>query len=84
MLRILMQCWAGAVERHRQSTACNAHGETLLTPASFSGWGVRTIFQGKSRYNLMSYHNGSVWPHDNALIAMGPARYGMKDKRWRY
>jgi len=42
----------------------------------FSGWGVRTIAAGEARYNPMSYHNGSVWPHDNALIAMGLARYG--------
>jgi len=42
----------------------------------FSGWGIRTIAAGQARYNPMSYHNGSVWPHDNALIAMGLARYG--------
>lgn len=49
----------------------------LLTGRSFfSGWGVRTIAAGQPRYNPMSYHNGSVWPHDNALIAMGLARYG--------
>ena len=44
----------------------------------FSGWGVRTIAAGEARYNPMSYHNGSVWPHDNALIAIGLARYGHK------
>jgi glycogen debranching enzyme len=55
-------------------------GETLLAPASFAGWGVRTIAQGEVRYNPMSYHNGSVWPHDNALIGAGLAAYGMKDK----
>lgn len=68
--------WSGiANPRHARRT-----GETLLAPASFSGWGVRTIAEGESRYNPMSYHNGSIWPHDNALIAMGLARYGMKDK----
>jgi glycogen debranching enzyme len=46
---------------------------------SFSGWGIRTVSRGEARYNPMSYHNGSVWPHDNALIAMGFARYGLKD-----
>jgi glycogen debranching enzyme len=46
----------------------------------FSGWGVRTIASGEARYNPMSYHNGSVWPHDNAVIAMGFARYGHKDE----
>ncbi|MBS0445006.1 MAG: amylo-alpha-1,6-glucosidase [Proteobacteria bacterium] len=49
----------------------------LLTgPAFASGWGVRTIPTDTARYNPMSYHNGSIWPHDNALIAAGLARYG--------
>lgn len=48
----------------------------LLSPQFFSGWGVRTVAKGEIRYNPMSYHNGSVWPHDNALIALGLARYG--------
>jgi glycogen debranching enzyme len=43
---------------------------------SFSGWGIRTVVSSEVRYNPMSYHNGSVWPHDNALIAEGFARYG--------
>ncbi|TYO99602.1 glycogen debranching enzyme [Geothermobacter ehrlichii] len=50
--------------------------ERLLQPDFFSGWGIRTIAEGVARYNPMSYHNGSVWPHDNALIALGLARYG--------
>jgi glycogen debranching enzyme len=49
---------------------------TLLKPASFSGFGIRTVASGESRYNPMSYHNGSVWPHDNGLIALGFSRYG--------
>jgi glycogen debranching enzyme len=49
--------------------------ETLLSDASFSGWGVRTVAETEARYNPMSYHNGSVWPHDNGLIAAGLARY---------
>ena len=52
---------------------------TLMSPSGFSGWGVRTIAEGEARYNPMSYHNGSVWPHDNGLIAMGFARYGLRD-----
>jgi glycogen debranching enzyme len=52
---------------------------TLMGQESFSGWGIRTVSRGEARYNPMSYHNGSVWPHDNALIAMGFARYGFKD-----
>ena len=50
----------------------------LLGPDLFSGWGVRTISNRERRYNPMSYHNGSVWPHDNALIALGFAQYGHK------
>ena len=49
----------------------------LLEPAFFSGWGIRTVARGEARYNPMSYHDGSVWPHDNALIALGFARYGL-------
>src|SRR5262249_25371092 len=50
-----------------------------LSHASFnSGWGIRTVAQGEARYNPMSYHNGSIWPHDNALIARGLARYDLK------
>lgn len=52
--------------------------EGLMSPGFFSGWGIRTVATGESRYNPMSYHNGSIWPHDNALIAMGLARYGFK------
>ena len=51
---------------------------TLMDATSFSGWGVRTIASTEARYNPMSYHNGSVWPHDNALIAAGFARYGFR------
>jgi glycogen debranching enzyme len=51
---------------------------SLTSPEAFSGWGIRTISQGESRYNPISYHNGSIWPHDNALIVLGFARYGLK------
>jgi glycogen debranching enzyme len=50
----------------------------LLGPQFFSGWGIRTVAKGETRFNPMSYHNGSIWPHDNALIALGLARYGNK------
>ena len=53
--------------------------EALLSPAFYSGWGVRTIVTGERRYNPMSYHNGSMWPHDNALIALGALRRADKD-----
>jgi len=51
---------------------------TLLAPDLFSGWGIRTVSRREIRYNPMSYHNGSVWPHDNALIAAGLAQIGAK------
>jgi glycogen debranching enzyme len=44
----------------------------------FSGWGVRTVAENELRYNPMSYHNGAIWPHDNALLAAGAARYDDK------
>ena len=50
----------------------------LMRPHFFAGWGIRTVASGEARYNPMSYHNGSIWPHDNALIALGLARYGLK------
>ena len=53
--------------------------DALLDDRSFSGWGIRTLDAAEARYNPISYHNGSVWPHDNALIALGMARYGYKD-----
>jgi glycogen debranching enzyme len=52
--------------------------EALLGDRGFSGWGIRTLDAAEARYNPISYHNGSVWPHDNAIIAMGMARYGHK------
>jgi glycogen debranching enzyme len=53
--------------------------EGLLRPQFFSGWGIRTVSSRERRYNPMSYHNGSIWPHDNALIALGFGRYELKD-----
>jgi glycogen debranching enzyme len=63
-----------ASPRHAARTAA-----ALMDRHFFSGWGIRTIAEGEPRYNPMSYHNGSVWPHDNALIAFGFARYGFSD-----
>lgn len=50
---------------------------TLMSANGFCDWGVRTVAEGEARYNPMSYHNGGVWPHDNAMIASGFARYGL-------
>lgn len=61
--------------------ASHEHAEvlsrTLLTADMFSGWGIRTLSTAAKRYNPMSYHNGSVWPHDNGIIALGLSRYGL-------
>ena len=63
--------------------ASQEHGkriaQTLMGQGSFTGWGIRTVDASEARYNPMSYHNGSVWPHDNSLIASGLSSYGLKD-----
>jgi len=51
--------------------------DVLLEHASFSGFGVRTLAEGQPVYNPLSYHNGTIWPHDNALVAKGMANYGL-------
>ncbi|HEX5378185.1 MAG TPA: amylo-alpha-1,6-glucosidase, partial [Phenylobacterium sp.] len=53
--------------------------DQLMSAAFDSGWGIRTLATGEARFNPMSYHNGSVWPHDTAICAMGLARYGERD-----
>jgi len=68
--------WSGIATPERATRIATR----LLDEDFFCGWGIRTIPAGESRYNPMAYHNGSVWPHDNALIAAGMARYGMTDK----
>ena len=50
--------------------------QSLFEPDFFTGWGIRTLSARERRYNPASYHNGSVWPHDNALIGLGLSRYG--------
>jgi glycogen debranching enzyme len=52
--------------------------ESLMSAESFTGWGIRTVANTESRYNPLSYHNGSVWPHDNSILASGMAKYGSK------
>ena len=64
--------WSGIVGPERAATLI----QSLLAPAMFSGWGIRTLSREARSYNPMSYHNGSVWPHDNSLIADGMRRYG--------
>ena len=62
-----------AGDEHAKAVAAS-----LMSNQLFSGWGVRTVGSGEARYNPMSYHNGSIWPHDNALIAMGFSEYGLQ------
>jgi glycogen debranching enzyme len=66
--------YSGIARRDRARRVANA----LLRPPFHSGWGVRTVAMGEPRYNPMSYHNGSIWPHDNAVIGCGLARYGFR------
>jgi glycogen debranching enzyme len=67
--------FAGIAPRDRAARVARS----LMAPESFSGWGIRTVATSESRYNPMAYHNGSVWPHDNALVAAGFGRYGFRD-----
>ncbi len=55
----------------------------LTSEGCFTGWGIRTVATSAARYNPMSYHNGSVWPHDNSLVAAGFARYGLEQEAAR-
>jgi glycogen debranching enzyme len=64
--------YCDALERDK----AEAVAKRLFQPDMFSGWGIRTMSKSAAAYNPMSYHNGSVWPHDNALIAAGLKRYG--------
>ena len=73
-----LECRAAAVHRHRRERSRPAGRGRPDEPKFFSGWGIRTVALGEARYNPMSYHDGSIWPHDNALIALGLARYGLK------
>ncbi|GIX31745.1 MAG: amylo-alpha-1,6-glucosidase [Porticoccaceae bacterium] len=69
----LLYCGAARADRAAR-LAAQALGE-----AACSGWGLRTLYRGEPRYNPMSYHNGSVWPHDTAIATAGLARYGHAD-----
>jgi glycogen debranching enzyme len=67
--------WTGIVDPERAPLVA----DRLLSPEMFSGLGVRTLASSMKAYNPVSYHNGSIWPHDNALCAAGLARYGLVD-----
>jgi glycogen debranching enzyme len=64
--------WSGIVDADKAPLVA----EHLVSPAMFSGWGVRTLSSAMGAYDPVSYHNGSVWPHDNAFVVAGLMRYG--------
>ncbi|MFL5400313.1 MAG: glycogen debranching N-terminal domain-containing protein [Myxococcales bacterium] len=66
--------WSRAIPRERAEKVARA----LLSPEGFNGWGIRTLSCGQKAYNPLSYHNGTIWPHDNSIIAMGLSHYGMQ------
>ena len=71
--------WTGIVDQDKAASV--AHH--LMSPEMFTGFGVRTLASTMGAYNPMSYHNGSVWPHDNAIVAAGLMRYGFVDEAQR-
>src|SRR5581483_7407795 len=68
--------WTGIVPNERAA----AIAAQLMSDALFSGWGVRTLSRDDADYNPIGYHLGTIWPHDNSLIALGLARYGFRDE----
>ncbi|MFF5693450.1 glycogen debranching N-terminal domain-containing protein [Streptomyces albidoflavus] len=71
--------WSGLLDKEYGEVV----GRRLLEPDFFSGWGVRTLAAGQPAYHPLGYHRGAVWPHDNALAALGLARYGLHDEARR-
>jgi glycogen debranching enzyme len=71
--------WTGIVDEDKAAQVA----EHLISPEMFTGWGVRTLASSMGRYNPMSYHNGSVWPHDSVLVATGLMRYGFVEEAQR-
>ncbi|WP_330253944.1 amylo-alpha-1,6-glucosidase [Nocardia sp. NBC_00565] len=71
--------WTGIVDDDKAARVA----DHLLSPEMFSGWGIRTLASNMGAYNPVSYHNGSVWPHDNAICAAGLMRYGFTEHATR-
>jgi glycogen debranching enzyme len=71
--------WSGAVTPERAAQVA----DRIAAPDMFTGWGVRTMSSEMGGYNPMSYHNGSIWPHDNSIIVAGLLRYGADALAWR-
>ena len=68
--------WTGILDEDKAAIV----GEHLVSDEMFSGWGIRTLATSMTGFNPISYHNGSVWPHDNAICAAGLMRYGLVDE----
>jgi glycogen debranching enzyme len=68
--------WSGIIDDDKAGRAV----ERLCGPEMFTGWGIRTLARSMSNYNPVSYHNGSVWPHDSAICAAGLTRYGFLEE----
>jgi glycogen debranching enzyme len=71
--------WMGIVDEDKAASVV----EHLMSPQMFTGWGIRTLASDMGAYNPVSYHNGSVWPHDSALVATGLMRYGFVEEARR-
>ena len=71
--------WTGIIDPERAGLVV----ERLMSPEMFSGWGVRTLATDMAAFNPVSYHNGSIWPHDNAICAAGLMRYGYVEEAHR-
>ncbi|CCQ47608.1 amylo-alpha-1,6-glucosidase family protein [Pseudarthrobacter siccitolerans] len=71
--------WTGIVDEDKAPSVV----EHLMSPQMFTGWGIRTLGSDMGAYNPVSYHNGSVWPHDSALVATGLMRYGFVEEARR-
>jgi len=71
--------WTGIADKDKAPSLARE----LMSPEMFSGWGIRTLASSMGAYNPMSYHNGSVWPHDNAICAAGLMRYGYAEQAQR-
>jgi len=71
--------WSGIVDDDKAAVVA----EQLVSPEMFTGWGVRTLSSAMGAYDPVSYHNGSVWPHDNAILVAGLVRYGFVEQAQR-
>lgn len=68
--------WSGIVPEERARIVC----DHLMSDAMFSGWGVRTLAEDEGGYNPIGYHTGTIWPHDNSIVAWGLERFGFRDE----